>query len=104
MPKKRKRYENRRHVERVSELACCLSVFAKARDCEGPIQAHHLLKPYDGERGMSMRSNDRNVIPLCYYHHAMLHTKLGTEANLFEKYGLAADFGKKYAKWLYEKD
>lgn len=103
MAKKRKRYENRQHVEEVSMLRCCLSVFANARDCNGSTQAHHLLKPWDGSRGMSLRANDKNVIPLCYFHHAMLHTKLGTEANLFTKYNLKSDFGKEYAEHLFKK-
>ena len=31
-----------------------------------------------------------------------LHTKYGTEKNLFEAYGLDADLGKKYAQAQYE--
>ena len=52
------------------------------------VEAHHLLKPFDGTRGMGMKANDRNVIPLCNNHHTLLHTKHGTEANLFKTYGL----------------
>ena len=31
-----------------------------------------------------------------------LHTKFGTEKNLFEHYGLAEDVGQQYAKAQYE--
>ena len=30
--------------------------------CSGGVQAHHLLKPWDGIRGMSIKSNDKNTI------------------------------------------
>jgi hypothetical protein len=48
-----------------------------------------------------MRANDRNVIPLCYKHHQELHDQLGTEANLFAKYGLDENHGKSYAETLF---
>lgn len=97
-----KRYTNRHHLEFVARCDCTLKNYAHREDrCQGGIQAHHLLKPYDGSRGLGMRANDRNVIPLCFKHHQELHDRLGTEANLFKKYGLAEDYGKRYAEALF---
>ena len=98
----KKRYTNRQHLEFVSECDCTLNDYAQGKDrCAGGIQAHHLLKPWDGGRGMSMRANDKNTIPLCFKHHQELHDWLGTEANIFKKYGLAEDYGKRYAEALF---
>ena len=92
MAKKRKhRYENRKHLEWVATLPCLISK-GGFHAHNGGIQVHHLLKPYDGVRGMSLRSNDRNVIPLCYHHHSMLHTK----------FGLPEDFGQTWAQAYFE--
>ena len=55
--------------------------------CNGSIQAHHLLKPSDGKRGWSLKAGDDQVIPLCVFHHAQLHTKFGNEFKFFEHYG-----------------
>ena len=57
---------------------------ASNKDCFGPVQAHHLLKPWTGSRGMGMKSNDKNVIPLCMRHHMMLH-KRGDEIAFFQE-------------------
>ena len=98
---KKKRYVNKKLAMIVSELNCCLSEFGTATNFSGGVQAHHLLKPWDGSRGMSMRASDKNLIPLCYRHHAELHDQLGTEANLFDKYGLATHFGQMLAEDIY---
>ena len=52
---------------------------------------------------MGMKANDKNVIPLCYKHHAMLHDQLGTEANLFSLYALHQATGMIAAKQLWIK-
>lgn len=102
MAKKRKhRYENRKHLEWVASLPCLLTK-AGIYTHGGQIQVHHLLKPYDGVRGMSLRSNDKNVIPLCYHHHSLLHTKFGSEAAFFRHYGLPEDFGQTWAQAYFE--
>ena len=77
MPKRKK---NIRHVKYVTEMPCCLRQYG---GCEYGVQAHHLLKPMFGTRGMSMRSDDSNVIPLCYKHHSQLH-RTGNESKFFE--------------------
>jgi hypothetical protein len=97
----KKRYENREHLESVARMQCCLKTFRLATNCSGPTQAHHLLKPYDGVRGMGMRSNDKNVIPLCMKHHQELHTKYGSEKSFFEAYGQEESFGKTVAEALF---
>lgn len=53
---------------------------------------------------MSLRAGDDNVIPLCYKHHAELHTKFGNEEKFFIYYGMDKNAGKEYAKnlWLHK--
>jgi len=97
-----KRYKDKKHLEWVASLPCILcqaGFYTHSRE----VQAHHLLKPYKGARGMSLRSGDDNVIPLCFHHHSQLHTKFGDEYKFFEHYGLSKDFGKIWAKRLFEK-
>lgn len=102
MAKKRKhRYENKKHLEWVATLPCLITK-AGFHAHGGGIQVHHLLRPYDGVRGMSLRANDRNVIPLCYHHHAMLHTKFGSEAAFFKHFGLPEDYGQTWAQAYFE--
>tara|TARA_R100000231_G_scaffold107913_1_gene79873 strand:+ start:777 stop:1082 length:306 start_codon:yes stop_codon:yes gene_type:complete len=97
---KEKRIQSRKHQEFVCSLDCCI----KDISCQGPIQAHHLLKPWVGSRGIGMRSDDRNVIPLCFYHHAQLHTKYGNEERFFERYFRSRNYGRKLAKSLWKKN
>ena len=89
------------HLSFVRSLPCtiCKAGFLSHHKT---VQAHHLLKPWIGARGMSLKADDRNVIPLCLHHHHLLHSKFGSEKALFENYGMKADFGKQYAKELWE--
>ena len=68
------------------------------------VQAHHLLKPNKGfkdtNKRMGVKANDADVIPLCYYHHSLLHTKFGTEKKFFKYYGMKENAGQLYAKQL----
>ena len=84
----------------VSEKPCCLSGHFPAL-CSANIQAHHLLKPYDGFRGVGLRANDKNVIPLCFKHHNALH-KRGNEFAFFEEMTGDPYFGQKVAQYLWE--
>ena len=102
----KKRFENREHLEMIASMQCMMRTFGCSKHekggCCGPTQAHHLLKPWDGTRGMGMRSNDRNVIPLCQNHHSLLHTKYGSEKSFFTAYGMPENMGKKIAQSLYK--
>ena len=97
---KKKRYQNKKHLMWVSEQPCCLSAHFPAL-CEGYIQAHHLLKPFEGFRGVGLRANDKNVIPICYKHHYLLH-KRGNEFAYFKEATGDELFGQKIAKYLWE--
>jgi hypothetical protein len=77
----KKRYTNKKHLEYVHTLDCIVC----NPDCSGTIQAHHLLKPFDGVRGMGMKANDKNLVPLCLYHHTELH-RMGSEYEFSHKY------------------
>lgn len=108
MKKKRNskiRFEDREHLEMVANMQCMMKTFGVSKHekgcCSGATQAHHLLRPYDGVRGMGMRSNDKNVIPLCQHHHTLLHTKYGSEKAFFTAFGLPENLGKKIAESLY---
>ena len=94
----KKRYANKKHLEWVHSFDCCLKRFD---NCLGAIQAHHLLKPWDGFRGMGMKATDRNLIPLCLHHHTELH-KRGNEKAFFIEKTKDEDFGKNQAESLWE--
>ena len=91
-----KRLVDKKHLQLVASLPCAIC------KTTSQIQVHHLLKPYDGARGLSMRSGDNNVIPLCFRHHTELHTRYGNEAKFFISHGLEPMFGQNTAKLLYE--
>ncbi len=97
--KKPKQYKNKKHLEYIHTLDCCLK---EVKDCLGPVQAHHLLKPWDGFRGMGMKASDRNVIPLCLRHHIMLH-KSGNEFSFFIQMAGQSDYGMDIAEQLWNK-
>lgn len=73
-----------KHLARVRELGCII--------CGGPASAHHIRHG----QGMEQKADDREAIPLCYYHHQgeqgihHLGTKrwqaiYGTEQDLLQK-------------------
>lgn len=51
---------------------------------------------------MSLKADDRNVVPLCMHHHQMLHVSFGNEEKFFEAHGRSSDYGKKLAEALYQ--
>ena len=68
--------------------------------CAGGVEAHHLMKPWFGYRGMGMKAEDMNCIPLCRGHHELLHHY--TEYKFFERRGFPYSYGKMQAQkiWL----
>ncbi len=84
-------------MEQVAEMRC--SVYALS--CQGMTQVHHLLKPWIGSRGMGLRADDRNVIPLCQFHHQQLHDVYGDEFKFFEAHFLPATYGQELAEELW---
>lgn len=91
-----KQYKNKAHMAWVHEFPCILSSILH-KQCRGPIQAHHLLRPWSGSRGMGMKASDRNVVPMCMKHHFELH-KRGSEMDFFQEITGNSDFGKDAAK------
>jgi hypothetical protein len=98
---KKRPSKNTKHLQYVRSLPCTICK-AGYYSHHRIVQAHHLLKPWLGVRGMSLKAEDANVIPLCLFHHQLLHTKYGSEKLFFENYGMKGDFGKVYAKSLWE--
>ena len=98
IPKKHKSFKSKKHLEYVSNQNCCLDF---RNECGGGVQAHHLLKPWNGIRGMSIKSNDKNTIPLCYWHHKILHDEIGDEYKFFRQNKLPPNFGKMVAVFLW---
>ena len=95
------RFQDRKHLEWIRTLPCLIckaGYYSHSKE----VQAHHLMKPYDGFRGMGLKANDRNVIPLCMHHHSMLHMKFGDEFQFFANFGLPNTFGQEWAKKLWE--
>ena len=97
-----KRLVDKQHLLYVTTLPCmiCRAGFLTHG---GPVQAHHLLKPASGRRGFGLKANDNEVVPLCMFHHAQLHTKFGNEQKFFSNYGFKDDAAQKYAAELYER-
>lgn len=56
------------HLALIRTLRCAIG-----RDCYGNIQAHHSTHG----RGMSQKTHDHSVIPLCLKHHAEFHGATG---------------------------
>ena len=92
---KSRSYKNIKHLAFVRSLQCAVA----SNDCFGDVQAHHLMKPWKGWRGMALKSGDMNVIPLCHRHHMLLHDM--TEIRFFNSMGHSDDFGKILARSLW---
>ena len=99
------RYKNKKHLEWVASLECCIKVHYERLEMVGitptcpsscsdfnVTQAHHLLKPFYSARGMGLRAGDKDVIPLCEKHHRELHM-MGNEFAFFEKVVFNPRFG-----------
>ena len=79
------RFQDRKHLEWIRTLPCLIckaGYYSHSKE----VQAHHLMKPYDGFRGMGLKANDRNAVPLCMHHHSMLHMKFGDEFQFLWDY------------------
>ena len=96
---KSKRYVNKKHLVWVSELSCILEEFNKGR-CADEIQVHHLLKPFYSLRGMSLRSGDKDVVPLCANCHKDLHMH-GNELKFFNEIANNQNLGQEKCQELY---
>tara|TARA_R110000787_G_scaffold48785_1_gene117201 strand:+ start:356 stop:754 length:399 start_codon:yes stop_codon:yes gene_type:complete len=94
----RNRFVNKEYLKYVSLKQCCF----KHSSCDGYTEVHHLLRPWIGERGMSLKADDRNVVPLCMKHHRELHTKHGTENNLCNQYDKKDGWLLNLSKEMYE--
>ena len=95
---KESRTTNSRHVAWVRGLPCA----ASSLTCNGGTQAHHLLRPWVGGRGMGMKADDRNVIPLCLFHHSQLHTKYGSENSFFTVHARDDGYAQELAEHLWQ--
>ena len=97
-----KRYKDKNYLKWITTLPCILTKAGYYTHSD-VIQAHHLLKPDSGHRGIGLKAHDHEVIPLCTHHHHLLHTKFGDEHKFFEHYGLDKNFGVIWARRVYEK-
>jgi len=94
---KKRRFKSAKHLAWVRSLSCS----ALSLTCNGPIQAHHLLRPWVGGRGMGMKADDRNAIPLCAYHHSVLHTQHGSESKFFHDHGRLPEYAMQLAEEIF---
>ena len=76
-----KKYQNKKHLAWIHEFQCVLH---RKGHCHYQVQAHHLMKPWRGFRGMGMKATDHNLIPLCQRCHMELH-KRGDEFAFFRE-------------------
>ena len=91
-----KRLVDVEHLRSVATLSCYV---CKANG----VQVHHLLKPSDKLRGMSLRSGDDQTLPLCFKCHSELHTKYGNEDKFFKDKLGDENAGRKKAAELYKR-
>ena len=49
-----------------------------------------------------MKAGDNNCVPLCQYHHALLHDRFGNEDKFWKAFGLTEDYGRINAKILWD--
>ena len=92
-----RRYANEKLLTHIRQKACLCS----GSDCFGGVEAHHLMKPWFGYRGMGMKSGDMNVVPLCHKHHMQLH-EVGNENSFWISMGRSPDFGRAVAMRFWE--
>lgn len=71
--------------------------------CTSTVEAHHLLHPWRGSRGVGLKADDANAIPLCTYHHQQLHTKYGREDTFFRANFREAEYGMELAEQLFQR-
>lgn len=83
---KSRRVSSPTHLKFIRTLPCCICGAVR-------VEAHHLLRPWEGERGMGMKSGDQNTIPLCPTHHRLLHNT-GDELRFFRERKGDERFGK----------
>ena len=95
-----KRFVDKEHLSWVRQQPCLIKQLG-FYSCEGLVEAHHLLQPSTGFRG-GVKSGDDQCLPICRKHHALLHTKYGTEKAFFKSFGLPANYGKEMARKLYK--
>ncbi len=94
MMKSQSKFKSKKHLQFVGGQPCCVC------QSQSTIQVHHLLRPWDGVRGVGLKANDKNVIPLCFSHHNELH-KRGNEESFFEEQGFSHYHGKGVARTLW---
>lgn len=90
--------KNKKHLAYIHEQDCCLE---HSGGCNGPLHAHHLLKPWNGPRGMGLKAGDENCVPLCMGHHTELHMR-GNEGQFFSDITGDPEFGKRLAEKLFK--
>lgn len=88
-----KQLKNARHLDFVRQKPCCICG-------KVGVEAHHLLKPWNGSRGMAMKAGDQNTVPLCPEHHRALH-HAGNEEKFFLQVKDDQDYGKMIARRLW---
>jgi len=85
------RVKNPEHLKRVRGLSCYLCGVT-------PCDPHHLMRV--PSRGMGVRSNDDEVIPLCRACHQEVHS-VGDEREIFKAHGESYDRARLFAADLY---
>lgn len=74
------------HLDCIRQLPCCACMVIKRSEKRN--EAHH-LKFGTGERGMGMRSTDKNAVPLCRIHHNQVENAgAKNEVAVFQSWGI----------------
>ena len=82
-----------KHLDYIRHMPCCICG-------KVGVEAHHLMRPWSGSRGMGMKAGDQNSVPLCPDHHRALH-QAGNEEKFFTQTMGDESFGKSLAMRLW---
>jgi len=77
----RKPLRSKSHLQAVANQPCMVC------GNDYGVQAHHLLKPWIGVRGVGLRASDQNAVPMCHIHHRELHDRGDEESYFLETFG-----------------
>ena len=102
MAQKKKTYRSKKYTEFVRRfLKCCVGeddFHSRYQRCQGEIVPHH-TEP----GGMGMKGSDLSCVPLCNFHHQLLHDKgkrSFSEIYTFEPYFHVRQTNQAYIEYL----
>lgn len=88
---------SKQHLKFVGSFPCVIKIGTE--NCNNKSVAHHLT--FCGGQGKGTKESDSKTIPICHYHHRMLHD-IG-EIEFWEQVGIPLKTIEAYANKLWSK-